>query len=272
MKILVTNDDGIHSKGIDVLAEAVSALGEAWIVAPEKPKSTTGLGMTLHKPLRVKKIKGSERRFAISGTPSDIVHIATNVITGPVDLVVSGVNVGDNTSIQVILSSGTIGAAAQAALLGIPAIAFSMAVSDDEEIYEQRARVIPVIRAVTSFVHRNGMPPGVDIISVNFPAEIRPNAEVKIARAAKTRWRELVDERTDPMGKKYYWIYGEPTEVESGTDVHVVFREKNISVTPLTLDINVPIPEGSVGKLGDYFAALREEVQAVVRNAEKGMK
>jgi 5'-nucleotidase len=133
-KIIVTNDDGIHSPGIYVLAEAVNVFGNAYIVAPEKPKSATGLGMTLHKPLRVKRVPGRKNTFSISGTPSDVIHIATNIITGPVDLVVSGVNIGYNTSIQVILSSGTIGAAAQAALMGIPAVAFSMAVNDGEEI------------------------------------------------------------------------------------------------------------------------------------------
>lgn len=267
-KILVTNDDGIHSPGLFVLADAVSAFGEPWVVAPEKPKSATGLGMTLHKPLRVKKIPGKERTFAISGTPSDIIHIATNVIVGDVDLVVSGVNIGDNTSIQVILSSGTIGAAAQAALLGIPAVAFSMAINDGEEIEEKKTEIIPIIRAVVDFVLTNGMPPGVDIISVNFPEKIDNNTKAKLARAAKVRWRELVDERVDPMGQKYYWIYGEPTEIEAGTDVHVVFKEKNVAITPLTLNINVPISTEGDTSTSQYFRELLAQVSHTLRKID----
>ncbi len=268
-RILVTNDDGIHSRGIYVLADAVSDFGETWVVAPEKPKSATGLGMTLHKPLRVKKIHGKERTFAISGTPSDIIHIATNVIVGKVDMVVSGVNVGDNTSIQVILSSGTIGAAAQAALLGIPAVAFSMAVNDDDKIEEQKNMLKPIIRSVVHYVLTNGMPPGVDIISVNFPERIGKNTEVKVARAAKTRWRELVDERIDPMGEKYYWIYGKPTEIEVGTDVHVVFEEGNIAITPLTLNLNIPVPNTEDSKIGQYFSGLCEDMVSTIRKIYK---
>lgn len=265
VKILVTNDDGIHSPGLYVLADAVRGFGDVYVVAPEKPKSATGLGMTLHKPLRVKRVPGKEKTFAISGTPSDIIHIATNVITGPVDLVVSGINVGDNTSIQVILSSGTIGAAAQAALLGIPAIAFSMAVSDGEEIEEQAEKVTQVIRSVVEHVLTFGLPEGVDVISVNLPGKITEKTDVKVVPAAKLRWRELVDERTDPMGEKYYWIYGEPTEIEPGTDVHVVFREGNIAITPLSLNINVPMNEGEGGRIREYMGALRANVAAVIR-------
>lgn len=261
VKILVTNDDGIHSPGLYVLADAVRGFGDVYVVAPEKPKSATGLGMTLHKPLRVKRVPGKENTFAISGTPSDIIHIATNVITGPVDLVVSGINVGDNTSIQVILSSGTIGAAAQAALLGIPAIAFSMAVTDDEDILSQRERVAPVIRSVVRYVMEHGMPPGVDIISVNLPAVITERTRVKIAPAAKIRYEERVDERVDSFGQKYYWIYGEPMHAPPGTDVYVVFKEKNIAITPLRLDINLPLHEEGMEEGRNYMKELRERAE-----------
>ncbi len=129
-----------------------------------------------------------------------MVHMAINVISGPVDLVLSGVNVGDNTSMQVILSSGTIGAAAQAALLGIPAVAFSMAVSDDADIVNYEDQIVPIARAVARHVLTHPFPRGLDVISVNFPAEISRDTGVVLAPAARQRWRELVEERVDPLG------------------------------------------------------------------------
>ncbi len=264
-RILITNDDGIHSPGPFILRAALKNLGEAWIVAPEKPKSATGLGMTLHKPLRIKPFGQEERTYAISGTPSDIIHLARNVIVKDIDLVVSGVNIGDNTSTQVILSSGTVGAAAQAALENIPAVAVSAAVSSAEELVGNRTLTLAiktVTEAICARVLEKGLPEGVDLLNVNFPARITDRTKVVLAPAAKTRFSELVDERIDPLGNKYYWIYGEPKDPVEGTDVYEVFVAGNVAVTPISLNINA-----------DVFEPVRHaEVSAFVRAGQKGLE
>ncbi|RLE91938.1 MAG: 5'/3'-nucleotidase SurE [Thermoprotei archaeon] len=242
--ILVTNDDGVYSPGLRLLYDAVKDLGKVFVVAPEVPKSASGLGLTLHKPLRITKLILDDMVvYAVNGTPSDIIHLALHVIAKKIDLVVSGVNIGDNTSVQVILSSGTVGAAAQAALEGIPAIAFSVAVESAEELeinFELQELIKRMVRVFVKEIIEYGFPKGVDVINVNFPTKVRKSIEIKVAKVAKLRFTEYVERRVDPRGREYYWLYGHPKEPEPGTDVYVVLVEKNIAVTPLRLDLNVP--------------------------------
>jgi len=236
-KILVTNDDGIYSLGLKLLYDAVSPLGDTVVFAPETPKSASGLGITLHKPLRVMRVRYWDIDiYVTNGTPSDIVYLALNEIMPKIDLVVSGVNVGDNTSVQVVLSSGTVGAAAQAALLGIPAIAYSAAVSDSKDFdrpeYYERLRT--VIRQISGYVLEKGLPEGVDVLNVNFPDEITPTTKVRIARMARIKFLQKVNVSFDPRGNKYYWLYGTMAEPEPGTDVYAVHVEKAIAITPIS--------------------------------------
>ncbi len=236
--ILVTNDDGIYSPGLKILFDAVKPLGNPIIIAPETPKSSSGLGITLHKPLRLEEVNvNGLRMWSTNGTPSDIIYLAQR-IASKIDVAVSGVNIGDNTSIQVILSSGTIGAAAQAALIGVPAIAFSAAVSSAGELEAVAEFMEAGARAVVSHVMRRGMPRGIDVLSINFPREFSPNTVAKTAEAARLRYEQYLDERVDPRGGKYYWLYGEQRNPRPGTDVYVVNVERNIAVTPLYLDLN----------------------------------
>ena len=250
VKILVTNDDGIYSPGLRMLYEYVKDLGEVYVVAPETPKSASGLGITLHKPLRVSMMDlCGFKVYATSGTPSDTIYLAALEIAGNVDLVLSGINIGDNTSMQVILSSGTLGAAFQAALLGIPAIAYSVDVESGDEL-ESNEELEPVLRAVVresaTFVLRNGMPRGVDVISINFPRTINKDVRVKLVRASKLKFSEKIDARIDPRGGKYYWLFGSLIKPEEGTDTYVVHSERNIALTPLTLDMNAIGPRQDV--------------------------
>ena len=239
VKIVVTNDDGIYSPGLHLLYDAVKDLGEAYIVAPTEPKSAVGLGLTLHKPIRVEKIivDGIEA-YGINGTPSDAVHVAREVVVKNVDLLVSGVNIGDNTSMQNILASGTVGAAAEAALMGIPAIAFSADVRDAEEFHREgyRRLLVKAIKTIVSIIIEKGFPKDIDVISVNFPREY--HGVVRVVPAARLRWNERLEERIDPRGKPYYWLYGEPVNPEPNTDVYVVHVEKGIAITPLVLDLS----------------------------------
>ncbi len=245
--IIVTNDDGVYSPGLRLLYEAVKPLGKAIALAPETPKSSSGLGITLHKPLRITRMNlwGFEIH-AINGTPSDIIHVAVNELVRSPSLVVSGVNIGDNTSLQVILSSGTVGAALQASLLGIPSIAFSADVEGPERLAEDRdyaERIILVARAIAKKVLDEGLPRGVDLLNVNFPSRLTSETRVKITPPARLRYMEYVEKREDPRGAPYYWLYGKPFPAERDTDVYVVHEEKNICITPIALNMS---PRGTI--------------------------
>jgi len=242
-RILVTNDDGVHSPGLRLLYESVQDMGRVYVLAPETPKSASGLGITLHKPLRIERVKvwGDTTVYITNGTPSDIIYIALEEFSPRFDAVLSGVNIGDNTSIQVILSSGTIGAAAQASLLGIPGAAFSADVDEPSQLEEDEEtwrNISKVIKAVTAWILENGMPPGVDVLSINFPRRVTRDTKVRIAPAARMKFLQKVSIIHDPRGRKYYWLYGTLVEPEKGTDVYTVHVEKAIAITPLTLNVN----------------------------------
>lgn len=243
-KILVTNDDGVYSPGLRLLYEGVRGIGRAYVLAPETPKSASGLGITLHKPLRIIRIKlwGEEPVYMTNGTPSDVIYLALEELSPRFDLVVSGVNIGDNTSIQVILSSGTIGAAAQAALLGIPGIAFSADVDDAVELeddVETWSNIRRLVRATVEWVLKNGIPEGADLLSINFPRKVKKDTPIRIVPAARTKFLQKVSVLYDPRGKKYYWLYGTLVDPEPNTDVYTVHVEKAVAITPLTLNLNL---------------------------------
>lgn len=267
-RILVTNDDGVHSPGLRLLYEAVKGLGRVYVLAPETPKSASGLGITLHKPLRLTKIKlwGDTPIYMTNGTPSDVIYLALEELSPRIDLVASGVNIGDNTSIQVILSSGTIGAAAQAALLGILGVAFSLNVSDASELEEDREtweNAKKVIRATVKWVLEHGLPEEADLLSVNLPRRVTPETRVKIAPAARIKFLQKVSILYDPRGNKYYWLYGTLVEPEPGTDVYVVHREQAIAVTPLTLDLNLR---------GEAWESARRKLEPLTRSMEQSLQ
>ncbi len=268
-KLLVTNDDGIHSPGLRLLYESVKDLGKVYVLAPETPKSASGLGITLHKPLRIERVKmwGDTTVYITNGTPSDVIYIAIEEFSPRFDAVLSGVNIGDNTSIQVILSSGTIGAAAQAALLGMPGIAFSADVDEAsqlEEDIETWNNIKRVITTITEWVLKHGVPEGVDIISVNFPRKVRRDTKVKIAPAARMKFLQKVSIIYDPRGRKYYWLYGTLVEPEPGSDVYVVHVEKAIAITPLSLNVNVRGAEAE--KAREYMEAMAAAVQETLKS------
>lgn len=239
LKILVTNDDGPFSPGLWVLYDAVRDLGDVSIVVPETPKSASGLGLTLHKPLRLNRlnIKGT-LVYMVSGTPSDVIYVAMNTLVGRPNIVLSGVNIGDNLSIQVILSSGTVGAVLQASIEGVPGIAFSAAVDSPEELESRhyREHLKRVIRELVRNVIDEGFPEDVDIINVNFPPVIA--RDMMVVKPAKKRFSTSIVKRKDPRGIPYYWIYGQPVEAEPNTDVHTVLEEAKIAVTPLRLPVS----------------------------------
>ncbi|BEP18003.1 5'/3'-nucleotidase SurE [Pyrofollis japonicus] len=240
--MLITNDDGAESPGLRILYEAVKDLGRVDVYVPSSAKSACGHGMTLGKPIRAvkKKLWGSKEVVVIDGLPSDAVYIATS-INGLYDAVFSGVNIGDNTSLQSILASATIGAAVHAALMGMPAAAFSVEARSMNDIkamdYAALVRMQRVIRLVASFLTQKMLPRGIDLLSVNFPRRLTSTSRIVVAPPARIRFRQIAKEvKRDENGKViYYSIQGEEEEPAKGTDTYELKRG-NIVLTPICLE------------------------------------
>ena len=233
MIILVSNDDGIHSEGIRALEEALAAIGEIYTVAPDREQSAVSHSLTLHRPLRIEEI--APRRFAVNGTPTDCVNLAVKGFL-PVrpDLVVSGINKGANLGDDVTYS-GTVSAAIESSLLGIPAIAVSLVSKGLTYHFGPAAEFAAILAAE---VIAQGMPPDT-LLNVNVPS--LPRQEIKgyrLTRQGKRRYAETIEVRIDPRGKKYYWIGGDDLgfDPDEGTDC-VAVQEGFISVTPLLVDL-----------------------------------
>ncbi len=228
--ILVSNDDGYQAEGIHVLADALESLGEVWVVAPDRESSAVSHALTLSRPLRLTQL--AERGFAVDGTPTDCVTIGVGqVLKGRTpDLVVSGINFGANMGDDVHYS-GTVSAAFEAVILGVPAIAISQVIWR-EFSYAFAGRFA---RLIASRVLERGLPPGT-LLNVNVPPN--PPKGVRFTRLGKRTYTEGVIEDTDPRGRKCYWIGGGDPVWEDipGTDFAAVGAGYT-SVSPLQLDI-----------------------------------
>ncbi|NNG02884.1 MAG: 5'/3'-nucleotidase SurE [Inquilinus sp.] len=237
LRILLTNDDGIHSTGFGVLERIAAALSDdVWVCAPEQEQSATSHSLTIHRPLRLRQV--SERRFAADGTPTDCVLLAVNHVLKDhrPDLVLSGVNHGRNIA-EDVTYSGTIAAAMEATLLGIRAVALSQEFSEDGPPYWSTAEKWgpDAVRRATSV----DWPPGV-LVNVNFPA--READDIKGFSVVPHGFRKIGDdlsERVDPRGRTYFWIgTTRADEQASGeTDTHAL-RKGLIPVTPLFMNLS----------------------------------
>jgi 5'-nucleotidase len=230
--ILVTNDDGVYSPGIQVLAKRLRELDTVVIVAPDRERSAAGHSMTLHRPLLIEEVR--EGMFSVNGTPTDCVNIAVKGMLKEVPrLVVSGINKGPNLGDDVTYS-GTVAGAFEGILLGIPSFAVSLSAREDFRF----AEAAEVAAGTARRVLKDGLPAGT-LLNINVPN--LPLSEIRgtlITRLGKRIYHQMTVERVDPRGKKYYWIGGgEPDwEREEGTDLDAVDR-KYISITPLHLDM-----------------------------------
>ncbi len=230
MRVLLSNDDGVHSSGLAALAAAFEG-DEVWIVAPDREQSASSHAISLHRPLRLHEV--GPRRFAVDGTPTDAVYMGLNhVLKGArPDVVVSGVNHGPNLANDV-LYSGTVAAAMEAALLGVHAIAVSLAGGPPFDFGEAARFAVALARRIAA-----NPPPAPLLLNVNVPpGPVRGYRFVRLGR--RTYGNEVV-EKTDPRGRKYYWIGGEggaKNEDIPGSDCNVAMKERLVSVTPLHLD------------------------------------
>jgi 5'/3'-nucleotidase len=229
-RILVTNDDGVHSDGIHALADALRRLGDVLVVAPHVEASAIGHALTLRRPLRMEQLR--EGVYEVDGTPTDCVNIAfTKLYSTPPELVVSGINKGYNLGDDVTYS-GTVSGALEAALLGVPAIAVSQERTRGAYDFSHAAAAAAAIAAL---VLREGLPPQT-FLSINVPTA-KPKG-FKLTVQAKRNHVTIVDERIDPRGKAYYWIEeGENDwEPHDRSDFQAV-RDGYVSVTPLQPDM-----------------------------------
>lgn len=236
--ILVTNDDGITAPGILALIEVMETLGDVVVVAPDSPQSGMGHAITLNNVLHLDKVskKGDKTlKYSCSGTPADCVKIAINeVLDRRPDLCVSGINHGSNSSINVIYS-GTMSAAIEAGIEGIPAIGFSLLDYKWDADFEASKKHINQI-AKNALQH--GIADGM-ILNVNIPALKEKELKgIKICRQARANWKEKFDKRQTPQGRDYYWLTGEFVNYDKGTDTdEYALSEGYISVVPVHYDL-----------------------------------
>jgi 5'-nucleotidase len=225
--LLVTNDDGIHAAGLAALATALDELGDVYVLAPEREQSACGHALTLHRPLRVEQI--GERRFAVNGTPSDCVNLGVlGFLPERPVLVASGINHGPNLGDDVTYS-GTVSAAMEATLLGVPGIAISQVPGGSFEDAGRVARLI-AMRVLVSGL------PDKTLLNVNVPPE--PPQGIQVTRLGHRVYDGKIVEQTDPRGRTHYWIGGGPplwSELD-GTDMGAI-HDGFVAVTPVHLDL-----------------------------------
>lgn len=237
--ILVSNDDGITSLGIRTLVELMQTLGEVVVVAPNSPQSGMGHAITIGEPLRLYSTEIFEGvdEYECSGTPADCVKLAKCYVlqNRTPDLVVSGINHGSNSSISV-LYSGTMSAAIEAAVEGIPAIGFSLC---DYRLEADFSHVGEYVLAVTKAALQNGIPKGV-ALNVNIPSiDNGPIKGIKVCRQANAKWQEKFDYRKDPYGRGYFWMAGEFVNYDhdkEDTDEWAL-KQGYVSVVPCKYDL-----------------------------------
>ena len=236
LNILITNDDGIHAPGIIALKEALEKVGDVLVVAPDTERSAVGHAITLSDPLRVSEIQKDNLFFgyAVNGTPADCVKLGIRCLSEKsIDVVVSGINMGPNTATNIIYS-GTVSAAAEAVIMGIPGLAISITSFDVPEFRYSCILAQQLTKKIIEF----GLPEGT-LLNVNVPP-LKPNEikDIVITRQGKGRYEESFDKRIDPNNRTYYWLTGKRMNLDQDDDVDdVVVQHNKVSITPVRYDL-----------------------------------
>ena len=236
--ILVTNDDGIFAPGIRTLVEEMKAFGKVLVVAPDKPQSAMGHAITIHSFLRLAKVDLMEgvEAFSCNGTPVDCVKLAIYKLLdgGKPDILVSGINHGANISINV-LYSGTMSAAVEGAMEGIPSVGFSLM---DHSLEAEFDHVRPVVRSVVANLVEHGLQPGY-CLNVNVPKAAHGELKgIRVCRQANANWEDEFETRQDSGGRDYYWLKGEFRSEDHGEDTDVwAVRNGYVSMVPTQFDM-----------------------------------
>ncbi|MEM9000168.1 MAG: 5'/3'-nucleotidase SurE [Bacteroidota bacterium] len=238
--ILLTNDDGITAPGLRALIQYMKEIGEVIVVAPDSPQSGMGHAITIDNTLYSKKVvidteKGAPSEYSCSGTPADCVKLALQeILAKRPDICVSGINHGSNSSINVIYS-GTMSAAIEAGIEGIPAIGFSLCDYSWEADFKPAGRLI---KKIVREALQHGIPKGI-VLNVNIPKTKGEQPKgIKVCRQARANWKEQFDRRTSPTGKEYYWLSGEFELMDKGedTDEHAL-SNGFVSIVPTQFDL-----------------------------------
>lgn len=238
MRVLLTNDDGIFAPGLAALRQAFETVFDVVVVAPDRERSAIGQGITVHRPIRVENVSfhsSSVKGYAVDGTPSDGVKLAFEILDPKPDIVVSGVNRGYNLGTD-ILYSGTVSAAVEGVINGAPAIAVSLAVSlDGKDDYSVAAEFA---LKMARLVLEKGLPPET-LLNINVPALSKEEIKgVQITNQGIRRYQNVFDKRFDPRGRTYYWLAGEPVDLDDGPNSDfTAVNNGMISVTPVHLDL-----------------------------------
>ncbi len=236
--ILVTNDDGITAPGIRALIKVLNEIGDVVVVAPDSPQSAMGHAITINSTLYVSAVnidEGKQIEYTCSGTAADCVKIAVNeILNRRPDICISGINHGSNSSINVIYS-GTMSAAVEAGIEGIPAIGFSLLDYNWEADFEPAKEYV---KKITKAALQNGLTKNV-VLNVNIPKLKKDEIKgIKICRQAKAQWKEKFDKRTNPQGRDYYWLTGEFVVEDLGEDTDEwALKNGYVSVVPVQFDM-----------------------------------
>lgn len=236
MKILVSNDDGIDSLGISVLVKSLKEIADITVVAPQNEQSAVGHAITMKIPLRVTSYfkNGDFFGYAVDGTPADCVKMGIrNIMKEPPDLVISGINYGSNTAINIIYS-GTVSAAREAAIMDVPAMAISITNHAAKE-FNYAAKLAKML---TLKMTNNKLPLGT-LLNVNVPDVPEEKiAGIVLTKQGKSKWDDVYEQRQDPYGRNYYWLTGNLLEVDTDDDIDQVAIRKNfVSITPIHFDL-----------------------------------
>ncbi len=236
MRFLLSNDDGIYAEGIKALRKALEEIGEVTVVAPDRERSASGHGITVTRPLRTKTIKyknSSSIAYAVDGTPADCVKLGLEALMNePPDLVISGINLGPNLGTDV-LYSGTVSAAYEGVINGVPAIAVSLNTWTDPDF----SYAAEFVKEYVPNMLKHPLPPGT-LLNINVPHGIKPKG-IRVTKLGYRRYIDVFDKRTDPRGRVYFWMAGEPEDVNADdpdTDIGAI-KKGYITITPIQIDV-----------------------------------
>ncbi|RJQ28283.1 MAG: 5'/3'-nucleotidase SurE [Peptococcaceae bacterium] len=234
MRILISNDDGILAEGITLLRKVLAEVAEVFVIAPDRERSATGHKITMHRPLRIKELEvdaGQCRCWAVDGTPADCVKLGLEaLLPEPPDLVISGINGGPNLGIDV-LYSGTVSAAIEGIINDIPSIAVSLASYQDPDFSHAGSFIKELVCRTGHYL------PARTLLNINVPPGLPRGA--RVTRLCNRRYINVFEKRTDPRGRAYFWMAGEPLDLDADdpeTDVCAV-KNQYVSVTPVSFDL-----------------------------------
>ncbi len=247
MTILVTNDDGYKSAGINVLYRAAKKVfgSDVVVVAPDKLQSSSGMSFTFHKPLRVEKLEYEDMPcISVSGTPADCVFMALNhLFKDKITMVLSGINTGMNAGLMAVYSSGTVSAAIFSSISNIPSVAFSKCFlhyvdESGAEAKEAMESLHSRLVSILTKIKEHGFPSEIEMLNVNFPVNVKPNTPIKVVKTDRKVFEDIVKENKDPHGKEYYWLYSTlKKDLEKDGDVRALL-DGSITITPIVLSVH----------------------------------